>query len=281
MEEAYTIGIRLALDDGVSAGIAAIAADLAALERAMAVSSLGSVGARAAEARRVERPAEPAGELPQAPMHEDARLRESIAAPGPVPPQREREEPGGEGGRVARPVMAAPVVLAPAVAPVVSEITGGADAVPAAAPAVKASPVIRVMSPMVMPEVQTTQAALGVSLNAPVVAREIAAAPVMPAVTEVAEAPRALAPAAPAAPAVREVGGRAVGMAAPAMPSVAPPSVSQGNAGPTQGDVYLDGVRMGRWMASTLAREASRPQGGTTHFDPRMGPSWPGTLQGG
>ena len=45
---------------------------------------------------------------------------------------------------------------------------------------------------------------------------------------------------------------------------------------PSQGDVFLDGARVGRWIVNMLAREASRPQSGATPFDARMGPSWPG-----
>ena len=50
--------------------------------------------------------------------------------------------------------------------------------------------------------------------------------------------------------------------------------------GPTEGDVFLDGERVGRWMARHLARELGGPQGATTGFDTRMGPAWPGSLHG-
>jgi hypothetical protein len=56
---------------------------------------------------------------------------------------------------------------------------------------------------------------------------------------------------------------------------------TQGAAqGPTEGDVFLDGVRVGRWMSNMLARSATRPARGTTGYDPRLGPRWPGALQG-
>ena len=51
-------------------------------------------------------------------------------------------------------------------------------------------------------------------------------------------------------------------------------------AGPTEGDVYLDGERVGRWMAKHLARELGGPQAAGTGFDPRLGPVWPGSLHG-
>ena len=78
-------------------------------------------------------------------------------------------------------------------------------------------------------------------------------------------------------------------MAAPARtmsPSLAPPArrseagSSTVQNGPTQGDVFLDGTRMGRWMADTLARTVSGPPSGSTAFDPQMSAAWPGALQG-
>lgn len=47
-----------------------------------------------------------------------------------------------------------------------------------------------------------------------------------------------------------------------------------------QGDVYLDGARVGRWMERHLSRAASRPQTGIAGFDPVLSPRWPGSLQG-
>jgi hypothetical protein len=49
---------------------------------------------------------------------------------------------------------------------------------------------------------------------------------------------------------------------------------------PLHGDVFLDGMRVGHWLAETLAREAGGPAAGSTSFDPRLGPRWPGALQG-
>jgi hypothetical protein len=50
---------------------------------------------------------------------------------------------------------------------------------------------------------------------------------------------------------------------------------------PDQGDVFLDGTRVGRWMSRELARQAGGPQASGTSFDPRISPAWPGALQGG
>ncbi len=52
------------------------------------------------------------------------------------------------------------------------------------------------------------------------------------------------------------------------------------HGGPTEGDVFLDGDRVGRWMARHLARELGGPAASGTAFDPRVGPAWPGALHG-
>ena len=59
------------------------------------------------------------------------------------------------------------------------------------------------------------------------------------------------------------------------LPSAAPRPSPQAT-GPTSGDVYLDGTRLGRWISDRLARDASRPQAGGVGFDPRMTLAWPG-----
>jgi hypothetical protein len=63
------------------------------------------------------------------------------------------------------------------------------------------------------------------------------------------------------------------------LPSAAPPPSSQAR-GPVTGDVYLDGSKLGRWIADRLAREIARPQSGMTGFDPRLGIAWPGAPLG-
>jgi hypothetical protein len=50
---------------------------------------------------------------------------------------------------------------------------------------------------------------------------------------------------------------------------------------PRQGDVFLDGALMGRWMARTLAREAGRAPSGGAAFDPRRSPLPTGRMIGG
>jgi hypothetical protein len=68
---------------------------------------------------------------------------------------------------------------------------------------------------------------------------------------------------------------------APVIPPspVAPTRREPDQAGPTHGDVFLDGNRVGTWLSDRLARAASRPQAGATGVDPTLTPAWPGTLQ--
>ena len=50
---------------------------------------------------------------------------------------------------------------------------------------------------------------------------------------------------------------------------------------PTEGDVYLDGALMGRWLARSLAAEAARPASGSAAFDPRRNVFPTGAMIGG
>lgn len=62
--------------------------------------------------------------------------------------------------------------------------------------------------------------------------------------------------------------------------SVAPQG--RGNAeGPLNGDVYLDGVLVGRWMSRFLKREVERADSGPTGFDAKRGRLLPGVTVGG
>ncbi len=65
--------------------------------------------------------------------------------------------------------------------------------------------------------------------------------------------------------------------AAPAAPA---PAGGEAAGGASGGDVFLDGMRVGRWLGNHLAASVARPQRGATGFDPRLTPAFPGTLQG-
>jgi hypothetical protein len=61
----------------------------------------------------------------------------------------------------------------------------------------------------------------------------------------------------------------------PTLPSAVPPP-SEPPSAALQGDVYVDGSRLGRWMTDRLVKAAELPRSATTGFDPRMTPTWPG-----
>ncbi len=56
-------------------------------------------------------------------------------------------------------------------------------------------------------------------------------------------------------------------------------SNTEAAAGGLSGEISLDGLRLGRWMADALARMTERPPSGPTGIDPRAAPGWP-TMQG-
>jgi hypothetical protein len=80
--------------------------------------------------------------------------------------------------------------------------------------------------------------------------------------------------------------------AAPASPTVSPDSKPPGadvsgtdnsrssDTAPMQGDVFLDGVLVGRWMCRFLAKQAGRDPAGPTGFDPRRNAVLPGATIG-
>jgi len=62
--------------------------------------------------------------------------------------------------------------------------------------------------------------------------------------------------------------------------SAAPPAQKQ-DTGPREGDVFLDGTLVGRWMSRHLNREAERASVGPTGFDARRSRLMPGVTVGG
>ena len=81
---------------------------------------------------------------------------------------------------------------------------------------------------------------------------------------------------------------RAYGVAAPdgaaasgARAESGPQQAEAGAAGPREGDVFLDGMLVGRWMSKFLNREAARASAGPTGFDARRGRLLPGVTVGG
>ncbi len=354
MVEAYTIGVRLALEDGVSAGISSIRRDLAALDRAVGTST-GQVLKLSRLGRQVVLPGEPLVSV------ETARK-----APSPRSPERrpEKTEDQSEG---APTVMRSPLGAA-APEPKVQDGTRCTEAQTAQAPRVPTSvsisekeiPVRAVgflpapvapCSPLVpnlpVPPAEARNAAPDLCSFAQLVSPPVSPFPGQGAeptrVTPVPLGPalpnlpsgQAQSPSAPVAdevvgpntavasaalgsltaPMLTTVGGRP--LMAPAQferlslvprPSPNPAALEEGNeryqpalsANPAmpsgardfekpeqpsrvsadQGDLILDGMRLGRWISDRLSERITRPQQGFTGIDPRLSPSWPGPVTG-
>lgn len=348
MEDAYVIGIRLALDNGVSAGVATIRDDLAKLDRAIAASTANirqlqsvAAGTTAAALGQVQQP-RPPEQKPQAPNEAPApqstpqatrqnadappdtltvarpsematpqpstpsppaQTRSAprvIAMPHPAPSSPRMAEAASTESRIAAPervmvTMEKPAQPTdrPAISLVVTPSLGVARAPPTTAPLMPSAASHRQQE--AAPTLQASSAALAISVSAPTPredasgarheeaqpARETPSAPSPSPPTPKPQAPNFLrmqsapaksiaAPMPPPPPAVPPA----------ALPPAAPQSPSS-STGPTGGDVFLDGTRLGHWIATNLARSAGRPPSGTTGFDPRLGVTWPGTQHGG
>jgi hypothetical protein len=289
MEDAYTVGIRLLLENGVSPGLAVIGQELERADRAVATTRGGmerlrSVAAEAAVASRVVGREAPVAVGPVA-------VEPPGVAPVAVRPQglaataaaMRVEMPAREAAPVVKRQVASvlPVLsrAAPMAAPVmpVKEVRAAGAALPAVGRPAKAVDFAG-FAPRV-PPATVTQLHLAAPSRGAVepVAREAGRgwAPPLSAgqVPPDGEASRAvMAPLPPPAP--RSVASASAPEAAAAGPA------EGGGGGPTGGDVFLDGMRVGRWMARELARQAGGPANGATGFDPRASAVWPGALQG-
>jgi hypothetical protein len=361
MEDAYVIGIRLVLENGVSAGVAAIGRDLAAFDRALAattgnVQSLRDLGAgltpSAATARREPEPVpqpgtpEPFLAIPEPRV---SAYRNSEPPPANIsrsPLRGAAAAPFQTGDhivqRTAVPADAHTKVIQPSPAVAGSSATGGGNTaqvqalLPSAAPiprlAATAPTIVPAMVPRPEPiapkldpvgssmmryaDFAPTRLGPNVLADMPsAVGREGTFVPngpqpigssQIPTLEAEAEPVEAIpsrvvtmtyhqtalrghsaesATQGPAAPTQgdaangRETPSRlAQGLTTPL--SAAAPTASPASSGPIQGDVYLDGTRMGRWLADRLGREADRPPSGMTGFDSRLGITWPGSMHG-
>lgn len=339
MEEAYVIGIRLALDNGVSAGVASIRQDLGALDQTIAttaahLSDLAAISAAATSAAGQQirqTPSEPAAtasieaefvptpaptsrsqspnDLPPPPATSAPQITSHPQAP-PMAPQPQSAQPQQPVETPSVPAQAinpsgiAPVTTNAAVKPALPVKSERQVAPPAVKPA-RAQPAVQIAlqaaplqtAPSVPPG--TTPAAATAkptqTSGQPVPAPASPAAPTggrdsdrgpiaththMAAPPTQEAAPPLRSAARRAGPAAAPVSPAAAAVRAPMIPSVAPQSAPSSTQ-PTGGDVYLDGARLGHWLANQLSRGASRPPNGATGFDPRLGISWPGAQQGG
>ncbi len=318
MEEAYVIGIRLALDNGISAGLAGITTELATLDRAIAgtteslrLLSMLSPATQAAAGQTPitpqPAPATPAppSDAPLPPSHLPQRqalpeITPSRAGQGPLPlspvsrsvkPQLPSESPPSLPVAPSQPLPASvpPLILTPQSV--------------AAPPATRVGPpILHFQLPSLeQPTLPTSPHILGPSPQPITAAPTSARAPrqdtaLLPSTAPTrnqpisAAHPAAFAPSQPASPAnlpaAPSLPPPFAAMPSAIAPQVAPQSPAAPHAiasspAPTGGDVFLDGARVGHWLAQHLANITNRPPSGATGFDPRLGPVWPGTPQGG
>ncbi len=248
----YLIGIRLALDNGVSAGLASIRADLAALDTAIAASAEG------------------------------LRALTELSASAPMPVQQAMPRP-------ALPSITEQTSAAPPMVP--ASISAKAQGTsPVSSPIVRIDPPPSApLAPLQTPQPPTSSSG-AISRDQPCPVPQFAAAPVInltaPASRTTSTHQSAAAapsnwPSAPSAPV--QTPDPMAGASSPSGPqptSYAPPPTQSSNAS-SGGNVYLDGERLGHWVSNHLAREANRPSYGGTGFDPSLSIAWPGAAQGG
>jgi hypothetical protein len=308
MDDAYEIGIRLVLENGVSSGIAALKDDLAAYDRALTATTgrlrTLSQAAGAGIGRGLAAPASAGVAVPTA--HNRARDEERTPLDAEV--RRRREMPGAAASPAVFKPPQATIAAAPApprvsLAGFVGAPLGAALPLPAA-PEQAAHAVVeaRQDAASLGPGQVSAPAVVTVTARAPPgYARYAPASPAnqLPAAAapETLEGPDSRSVSIPAQdqretrraplvvrepfhpPAWEAVTSRAPTTATDAQMPAAPVAAAA-STGPTQGDVFLDGTRVGRWMSDRLARDVDRPQSGVTGFDPRLGPAWPGSLHG-
>lgn len=300
MEDAYVIGIRLALENGVSAGIAAISSELASLDAAIAATT--------SHLERLQTLAR-STEIPRQRQSPDASA--APAQPDPMTPAQ--TNPGATFATPAHPMsVEQPRAASPGTAtapPVVRIITQTTDATPAA-------PSATVFGALGQATVQPSVGGMIAQAASPTTNRPaIPMTPIPPAPrpprapdgpmsptrpaghgatsvdrqaapAEILSSPSGsrgdhAAPLAPSAPTAQNGTAPQRVAAAPIYPgtSAAPPP-RDSSGGAMRGDVYLDGSRLGHWIGESLARQAGGPSNGTSGFDPRLGPAWPGASQG-
>lgn len=355
MTEAYEIGITLALQDGVSDGIAIIRRDLAALDRAIAATSanlahlhqaeatpprapalvlkpLLSLPSQASEPPVASTPAKPQATTGQ-PATQPAKAPPLAAAPtvtfdlaSPSPPSSPVSLPRALPvstpqtqplappplDRAPTPVSLPPILPAPAARWTIPAPPVSPPAVFSPLQATATSPVSPLTpTPGNRPQASASPATLAHQPNPPILPHTpTPTSPLLTPPTHPREFPQTqpIAPspplflpvAAPSAPVAPTQQSASTGRPAfPAAPPFQPapssnntprpdPPASLSYAPPTQapppitlqGDITLDGARVGRWMASTLARQAARPAAGPTGPDPRQTPLWSGQAQG-
>lgn len=339
MIDAYEVGIQLALQDGVSAGLEVIGRELAEVDRAITASNAGLIAlTRTAEnaVRAVAAASSGRSPVPVMPSNQPVSVGESstttrdlaeqpppISAPAAPAgatapnavgalPKVERSEPGsppemavqamsagsptsppvtsrgnGQPANVAVPQSALSLPAAaplPSVPPDLKSTPTSTSAPAVAAPQSEPVPQTLVVTPVVPRSPQVTspgarppipmQASVGqavgpnVSRQAAIRQSDAAGGASFNLPVTVVQTPTAPAAAGPRGPTAPARGSSSLERAA------APQPQSRDSGEGTSGSVMLDGRLVGYWLTEQMAREAARPPGGTSFFDPRQTPAW-------
>ena len=311
MEDAYEIGIRLVLENGVSAGIASLQDELAAYDRALAATT-GRVSPVVNAANKLKTPVSP--DLARSLTTGFATVEKSGATNSDekrilkAPTQAKMTPLSTVAGQPARatptPLTPRAVMVevtanrptAPLRMPMAPEVPGRASVVefpdsklqtrvPATVPTVTVSPsrfaYYAPASPAGQAPIEVPPTELVTGPNSISLTKESSGQQKSQATRELPFSSDWDGPPPTAVPAPMSVQAPVrPAPAAQALTTPAAPVAATSSSTPMQGDVYLDGARVGRWMSDQLAREADGPQAGITGFDPRLGPAWPGSLHG-
>jgi hypothetical protein len=322
MADPYSVGIALALDNGVSEGLASICQDLGTLNRAIDNSATGlkQLGHIADQMKVGSIPRQVAPDVPWSPMSlsdsahprgtslstpDGASLAHNEGLVSPfkqlgadtrgdlsTPPRSRATSPSATalGSELGHSFAVSPV----APSEVVSGVGDARFDPEALSPARVLDKVQTWLSRSDPPSSHVTMGSIPSErmdqlANFPPAVessslRQLAASTDSGGVAR-AQFPHALAaPSAPHSPARQTTGFEAARSPSPATQpastfpvppsSVPPPAEPRGAA--LQGDVYLDGTLLGRWVVDHLTRSMDRPRAGITGFDPRLTATWPG-----
>lgn len=296
MIDAATIGITLALQDGVSEGIATLRRDLSALDRAVegaagnlsrlgilaqglqagSLAQLTATASRAASATMPQPSAQPVApaSVDTAPMPAAPVPLVTPAAPAPTTARTPNAPVPAPDNAASAPIPFMPPTTA---ARPINAPPFAAFAPPlSAAPAPVTTSAALAPGPMSAPDFPasdfSTPRPSAAPMPAPTAAPALPSVDTLPANARVSSAPRA--PRFSAAP--------PPGPAAQSLPDGAPATGagSPRAAAAPEGRLLLEGFELGRWMSDRLDRAATRPPGGATGFDPRLSPAWPGPATG-
>jgi len=321
MIDAYEIGIQLALQDGVSAGLEVIGRELAEVDRAVAATSAGLQSLTLAAQGAVRAASAATGvQIPataQVPSTEDeSQAATQTQVPARLPPRPlagstapvAEVQVAGQGtvathtapaSLVREPASAAPrrvtvsaPVIAPQSFPAIAPVEAGRSVAPrrsAPAPelvfhAEKPEPSATVISevpssPQAIAPVASAQEREPMRAS---LAQAIAPRARREAILGTGQGPRAVpfnvaatVPRSAATPgSAGESGAAAPRGAGITESAVAPRPRPRHDGNNDMGSVMLDGRLVGYWLSEQMAREASRPPGGTSFFDPRQTPAW-------